>query len=134
VLCQDVLRIGEVEGLRFTDFYVATSSQAKRLFLRDSKWRKGRAVYLTDMTLEALNASLHVRGGEPVGDYVFGVDYATLPIAGSPFFFFNPHMTVGAKNNTLCYLSLYCFYDIPLVDHLAYIHFLIPIEVMEGQN
>ncbi|HEY3473097.1 MAG TPA: site-specific integrase, partial [Anaerolineales bacterium] len=71
LLWQGGLRIGEVEGLRFTDFYVATSHEAKRLFVRDSKWRKGRAVYLTDVTLEALNAYLRVRGGEPVGDYVF---------------------------------------------------------------
>ena len=65
------LRIGEVESLRFADFYVATSSQAKRLFVRDSKWRKGRAVYLTDIALEALNAYLRVRGREPLGPYVF---------------------------------------------------------------
>jgi site-specific recombinase XerD len=71
LLWQGGLRIGEVEGLRFSDFYVSQSNRAKRLFVRDSKWRKGRAVYLTDVSLEALKAYLAVRGIEKTGGYVF---------------------------------------------------------------
>jgi integrase len=65
------LRIGEVEGLRFSDFYISTANEAKRLFVRDSKWRKGRAMYLTDVSLEALRAYLASLGREMVGGYVF---------------------------------------------------------------
>jgi len=41
------------------------------LFVRDGKWRKGRAVYLTDVQLDALRAYLVVRGQERLGGYVF---------------------------------------------------------------
>jgi integrase len=58
------LRSGEVELLRFSDFYISKAEQAKRLFLRDTKWRRGRVVYLTEATLQALNAYLAVRGVE----------------------------------------------------------------------
>lgn len=71
LLWQGGLRIGEVEGLRFSDFYISTANDAKRLFVRDSKWRKGRAIYLTDVSLEALRAYLGSRGKEMVGGYVF---------------------------------------------------------------
>jgi integrase len=39
--------------------------------VRDSKWRKGRAVYLTDISLAALRAYLGARGVEKAGGYVF---------------------------------------------------------------
>ena len=39
--------------------------------MRDSKWRKARAVYLTDVALDGLNAYLKVRGMEAGGEYVF---------------------------------------------------------------
>jgi site-specific recombinase XerD len=68
---QGGLRAGEVEGLKFSDFYISIANHAKRLFVRDGKWRKGRVVYLTDMALEALKAYLAVRGVEKVGGYVF---------------------------------------------------------------
>jgi len=71
LLWQGGLRIGEVEGLRFSDFFLSKSNRAKRLFVRDSKWRKGRAVYLTDVSLEALKAYLAVRGVETASGYVF---------------------------------------------------------------
>jgi site-specific recombinase XerD len=71
LLWQGGLRIGEVEGLRFSDFYISSSNHAKRLFVRDSKWRKGRAVYLTDVSFEALKAYLAIRGVEKTGGYVF---------------------------------------------------------------
>jgi site-specific recombinase XerD len=71
LLWQGGLRIGEVEGLRFSDFYLSTSSHAKRLFVRDSKWRQGRAVYLTDISLKSLQAYLAVRGKGKAGGYVF---------------------------------------------------------------
>jgi len=71
LLWQGGLRGGEVELLRFSDFYISKSNQAKRLFVRDGKWRKGRAVYLTDVALEALKAFLAIRGTEKVGGFVF---------------------------------------------------------------
>jgi integrase len=71
LLWQGGLRIGEVEGLHFSDFYLSSSNHAKRLFVRDSKWRKGRVVYLTDVSLEALNDYLAIRGVETIGGYVF---------------------------------------------------------------
>lgn len=71
LLWQGGLRVGEVEGLRFSDFYISIANHAKRLFVRDSKWRKGRAVYLTDVQLNALRAYLAVRGRERIGGYVF---------------------------------------------------------------
>jgi site-specific recombinase XerD len=71
LLWQGGLRVGEVEELRFSDFYIATATQAQRLFVRDGKWRKGRAVYLTDVQLAALRAYLAVRGSKRVGGYVF---------------------------------------------------------------
>jgi site-specific recombinase XerD len=71
LLWQGGLRIGEVEGLRFLDFYISISSHAKRLFVRDSKWRQGRAVYLTDVSLEALRAYLAVRETGYAGGYLF---------------------------------------------------------------
>ena len=71
LLWQGGLRSGEVEMLRFSDFYISRSNQAKRLFVRDGKWRKGRAVYLTDVALNALKAYLAMRGVEKVRDFVF---------------------------------------------------------------
>lgn len=71
LLWQGGLRSGEVELLRFSDFYLSESSQAKRLFVRDGKWRKGRAVYLTDTALDALRAYVALRGVENAGDLVF---------------------------------------------------------------
>jgi site-specific recombinase XerD len=71
LLWQGGLRVGEVEELRLSDFYVSTGNRAKRLFVRDSKWRKGRAVYLTDVSLEALRAYLKARGVEHSSGYVF---------------------------------------------------------------
>jgi site-specific recombinase XerD len=71
LLWQSGLRSGEVELLRFSDFYISQSDQAKRLLIRDSKWRKGRAVYLTDVTLEALKAYLAIRGIAKGSDFVF---------------------------------------------------------------
>ncbi len=71
LLWQGGLRSGEVEMLRFSDFYISRSEQAKRLFIRDGKWRKGRAIYLTDVALDALQEYLAVRGIEKVSDFVF---------------------------------------------------------------
>jgi site-specific recombinase XerD len=71
LLWQGGLRSGEVELLRFSDFYVSRANQAKRLFIRDGKWRKGRAVYLTDLTFDTLRAYLTVRGMEAASDLVF---------------------------------------------------------------
>ncbi len=68
---QGGLRVGEVEGLKFSDFYISAANQAKRLFVRDGKWRKGRAVYLTDAVLEALKAYLAIRGTKKSGGYIF---------------------------------------------------------------
>lgn len=68
---QGGLRAGEVQGLKFSDFYISTANHAKRLFVRDGKWRKGRVVYLTDTALESLKAYLAVRGVEKTGGYVF---------------------------------------------------------------
>ncbi len=71
LLWQGGLRIGEVEELRFSDFYISTANHAKRLFVRDSKWRKGRAVYLTDVQLSSLRAYLSAREKAWIGGYVF---------------------------------------------------------------
>ena len=71
LLWQGGMRSGEVELLRFSDFYLSGADQAKRLFIRDGKWRKGRTVYLTDVALEALRDYLAVRGVEQAGDFVF---------------------------------------------------------------
>ncbi len=71
LLWQGGLRSGEVELLRFSDFYISQAGEAKRLFIRDGKWRKGRAVYLTDVTLQALRAYLAIRGMGKAGDFVF---------------------------------------------------------------
>lgn len=71
LLWQGGLRVGEVEELRLSDFYISTGHRAKRLFVRDSKWRKGRTVYLTDVCLEALRIYLKARGVEKAGGYVF---------------------------------------------------------------
>jgi len=71
LLWQGGLRSGEVEMLRFSDFYISSLNHAKRLFVRDGKWRKGRAVYLTDVVLESLKTYLAVRGLEKNGGYVF---------------------------------------------------------------
>jgi site-specific recombinase XerD len=71
LLWQGGLRSGEVELLRFSDFYISPGSEAKRLFIRDGKWRRGRAVYLTDLTLQALREYLAVRGVEAANDLVF---------------------------------------------------------------
>jgi site-specific recombinase XerD len=71
LLWQGGLRSGEVEALRFSDFYISPANHAQRLFIRDGKWRKGRAVYLTDVALEALRSYLAVRGTETAGGFVF---------------------------------------------------------------
>jgi site-specific recombinase XerD len=71
LMWQGGLRVGEVEELRFSDFYISIANNARRLFVRDSKWRKGRAVYLTDISLAALRAYLAARGVEKAGGYVF---------------------------------------------------------------
>jgi site-specific recombinase XerD len=71
LLWQGGLRSGEVDGLRFSDFYISQANHAKRLFVRDGKWRNGRAVYLTDVALGALQAYLAVRGTEKAGGFVF---------------------------------------------------------------
>lgn len=71
LLWQGGLRSGEVEMLRFSDFYISGSNEAKRLFIRDGKWRQGRAVYLTDVALEAIKSYLAVRGTEGLGGFVF---------------------------------------------------------------
>jgi integrase len=71
LLWQGGLRSGEVEMLRFSDFYISPSNHSQRLFIRDGKWRKGRAVYLTDVALEALRSYLMVRGTEKAGGFVF---------------------------------------------------------------
>ncbi|MFT3893693.1 MAG: tyrosine-type recombinase/integrase [Anaerolineales bacterium] len=71
LLWQGGLRSGEVEGLRFCDFYISPANHAQRLFIRDGKWRKGRAVYLTDVALNALRSYLTVRGTETTGGFVF---------------------------------------------------------------
>lgn len=71
LLWQGGLRSGEVELLRFSDFYMSQSHRAKRLFVRDGKWRKGRSVYLTDVALKALRDYLAIRGVEKVCDFVF---------------------------------------------------------------
>jgi site-specific recombinase XerD len=65
------LRAGEVEELRFTDFYVSSAKHARRLFIRDSKWRKGRVAYLTDAALTALREYLTARGTENLDGRVF---------------------------------------------------------------
>ena len=71
LLWQGGLRSGEVESLRFSDFYISKSSHVQRLFIRDGKWRRGRTVYLTDMALGALKSYLAVRGVNWEGGYVF---------------------------------------------------------------
>ena len=68
---QGGLRSGEVEGLRFSDFYISKSNQTRRLFIRDGKWRKGRVVYLTEVVFDALMAYLAVRGMDETSGYVF---------------------------------------------------------------
>ncbi len=71
LLWQGGLRSGEVELLRSSDFYLSQADQAKRLFIRDGKWRKGRTVYLTDVTLRALRDYLAVRRVDKSDDFVF---------------------------------------------------------------
>jgi site-specific recombinase XerD len=71
LLWQGGLRSGEVEMLRFSDFYISTVNEAKRLFIRDGKWRQGRAVYLTDAALDALRMYLAMRGTDQLGGFVF---------------------------------------------------------------
>jgi site-specific recombinase XerD len=71
LLWQGGLRSGEVELLRFSDFYIFRANREQRLFVRDGKWRKGRAVYLTDVALEALKAYLAIRDVDKAGDFVF---------------------------------------------------------------
>jgi len=78
LLWQGGLRLGELEALTFTDFYISNQDQVKRLFVRDGKWRKGRAVYLTEVSLNALQEYLAVRGMEPVDGLVFTRDGAPL--------------------------------------------------------
>ena len=71
LLWQGGLRVGEVEELRFSDFYISTANHARRLFVRDGKWRKGRVVYLTEVQLNVLREYLAVRGNERAGGFVF---------------------------------------------------------------
>lgn len=71
LLWQGGLRSGELELLRFSDFYISTANEAKRLFIRDGKWRQGRAVYLTDAALESIQAYMAVRGTDPLDGFVF---------------------------------------------------------------
>jgi site-specific recombinase XerD len=71
LLWQGGLRSGEVELLRFPDFYISKANLAKRLFVRDGKWRKGRVVYLTEVALHAFQEYLAVRGTKKAGDFVF---------------------------------------------------------------
>jgi hypothetical protein len=71
LLWQDGLGRGKVELLRFSDFYLTQCEQAKRLFVRDGNWHKGRPMYLTDVTLQALKPYLVVLGIEHAGDFVF---------------------------------------------------------------
>ena len=71
LLWQGGLRSGEVESLRFSDFYISKSSHVQRLFIRDGKWRRGRTVYLTDMALGALKSYLVFRGVNWESGYVF---------------------------------------------------------------
>lgn len=71
LLWQGGLRSGEVELLRFSDFSISRSNETQRLFIRDGKWRQGRAVYLTDVALDALKAYLSIRGLDTVDGYVF---------------------------------------------------------------
>lgn len=68
---QGGLRSGEVEMLRFSDFYISTANETKRLFIRDGKWRQGRAVYLTDTVLESLRMYLAARGLDQPDGFVF---------------------------------------------------------------
>ena len=71
LLWQGGLRSGEVESLRFSDFYISKSNHSQRLFVRDGKWRRGRTVYLTDVALDALKTYLIARGVDGLGGYVF---------------------------------------------------------------
>jgi len=79
LLWQCGLRSGEIKLLRFSDFYFYQANQTKRLFIGDSKWRKGRSVYLTDAALHALNAYLKLRGVEKPDDLVFVRNGMPLP-------------------------------------------------------
>jgi site-specific recombinase XerD len=71
LLWQGGLRAGEVDELKFSDFYISSVSHTRRLFIRDGKWRKGRVVYLTDAALVGLQEYLAVRGMDKSGGYVF---------------------------------------------------------------
>lgn len=66
LLWQGGLRLGEVEELRLEDL----DFPQKRLSVRDGKGRKDRTVYLTETTIQAVQAYLAVRG-EGSGDHVF---------------------------------------------------------------
>jgi site-specific recombinase XerD len=68
---QGGLRVGEVDELKFSDFYISSAKHTRRLFIRDGKWRKGRVVYLTDTALAAIQEYLAVRGVDRLGGYVF---------------------------------------------------------------
>ena len=57
------MRMGEVEELRLEDL----DSPQNRLSVRDGKGKKDRTVYLTDITIHALQEYLAVRG-EGSGD------------------------------------------------------------------
>ena len=71
LLWQAGLRSGEVGLLRFSDFYISSASQENRLFVQDSKWRKGRTIYLSEAALNALKDYFALRGVEQAGDFVF---------------------------------------------------------------
>jgi integrase/recombinase XerD len=66
LLWQAGMRLGEVEELRLEDLDISQ----KRLSVRDGKGRKDRTVYLTETSIQAVEAYLLVRG-EGSGDYVF---------------------------------------------------------------
>lgn len=72
LLWQGGMRVGEVEGLKFSDVFISTGHKNKRLFVRDGKWRKGRVVYLTDAVYASLKHYLKFRKVENAGEgFVF---------------------------------------------------------------
>lgn len=64
LLWQGGMRVGEVEGLKFSDVFISNGHKSKRLFVRDGKWRKGRVVYLTDAVYDSLKRYLKFRKTE----------------------------------------------------------------------
>jgi len=66
LLWQGGMRLGEVEELRLEDLHL----ESRKLTVRCGKGMKDRTVFLTDMTVRALQAFLTVRGPGP-SDHVF---------------------------------------------------------------